>query len=70
MSLLLLLSLPFIGSLVAAKLPTSARNVGSLWGAAVALAVAVQLAWLYPAVSAGQRISLGIDPAHVIVLKD
>ena len=37
MSLLLLLSLPFIGSLVAAKLPTSARNVGSLWGAAVAL---------------------------------
>ena len=69
MSLLLLLSLPFIGSLVAALLPTSARNVVSLWAAAVALVIAANVAWLYPAVSAGAIVterlawlpSLGID---------
>jgi len=69
MSLLLLLSLPFIGSLVAALLPTSARNIGSLWAAAVALVISVQVAWLYPDVSAGTVVterltwlpSLGID---------
>ncbi len=69
MSLLLLLSLPFIGSLVAALLPTSARNIVSLWAAAVALVIAANVAWLYPAVSAGAVVterlawlpSLGID---------
>ena len=40
MSLLLLLTVPFIGSAVAALLPTNARNLESLWAAAVALAVA------------------------------
>ncbi|EGI76962.1 monovalent cation/H+ antiporter subunit A [Hylemonella gracilis] len=53
MSLLLILLLPFVGSVVAALLPTSARNLESLWAAAVALAVAVPLALLYPQVSAG-----------------
>lgn len=53
MSLLLLLLLPFLGSAVAALLPTSARNLESLWAALVALVVAVQLAWLYPQISAG-----------------
>ena len=69
MSLLLLLSLPFIGSLVAALLPTSARNIVSLWAAAVALVIGAKVAWLYPAVSAGAVVterlawlpSLGID---------
>jgi len=69
MSLLILLSLPFIGSAVAALLPTSARNLESLWAAAIALAVAVQLALLYPDISAGAVVterlvwlpSLGID---------
>jgi len=69
MSLLLLLSLPFIGSIVAALLPTNARNMVSLWAAAVALVVAVQLAFLYPHVSAGTVVSerlvwlpsLGVD---------
>ena len=69
MSLLLLLLLPFLGSAVAALLPTSARNLESLWAALVALVVAVQLAWLYPQISAGAVVaerlvwlpSLGID---------
>ena len=50
MSLLLLLLLPFLGSAVAALLPTGARNIESTWAGLVALAVAVPLAWLYPEV--------------------
>jgi multicomponent K+:H+ antiporter subunit A len=50
MSLLLLLLLPFVGSAVAALLPTGARNIESTWAALVALAVAVPLALLYPEV--------------------
>lgn len=69
MSLLLLLCLPFVGSAVAALLPTNARNLESVWAGAVALAVAVPLALLYPQISAGQVVSerlawlpgLGID---------
>jgi multicomponent K+:H+ antiporter subunit A len=69
MSLLLLLLLPFVGSAVAAVLPTNARNLESLWAALVMLAVAVPLALLYPSVEAGQvlteRLSwlptLGVD---------
>ncbi|MFT3664817.1 monovalent cation/H+ antiporter subunit A [Piscinibacter sp.] len=69
MSLLLILLLPFAGSAVAALLPTNARNLESLWAAAVALAVAVPLALLYPEVSAGTVVaerlewlpSLGLD---------
>ncbi len=57
MSLLLLLALPFIGSAVAALLPTNARNLESLWAALVALAVAVPLALMYPDVAAGQVLS-------------
>ncbi len=69
MSVLLLLTLPFLGSAVAALLSTNARNLESSWAAAVALAVALQLAWLYPEISAGAVVSerlawlpgLGID---------
>ena len=69
MSLLLLLCLPFVGSVVAALLPTRARNLVSVWACAVALAVAVPLALMYPAVAAGEVLidrlawmpSLGID---------
>jgi len=69
MSLLFLFSLPLVGSAVAALLPTNARNLVSLWAAAVALVVAVQLAVLYPDISAGTVVterlawvpSLGID---------
>jgi len=69
MSLLSLLLLPFVGSVVAALLPTNARNLESLWAATIALLAAVQLAWLYPEISAGAVLSerlvwlpgLGID---------
>ncbi|WP_422011589.1 monovalent cation/H+ antiporter subunit A [Roseateles sp.] len=69
MSLLLLLILPFLGSAVAALLPTNARNAESLWAALTALALVIPLALLYPEVSAGAVVSerlawlpaLGID---------
>ncbi|MFT7722115.1 MAG: monovalent cation/H+ antiporter subunit A [Roseateles sp.] len=69
MSLLLLLLLPFLGSAVAALLPTNARNVESLWAALIALALVVPLALLYPAVTGGEVVaerlawlpSLGVD---------
>jgi multicomponent K+:H+ antiporter subunit A len=69
MSLLLLLALPFIGSAVAAALPTNARNLESAWAAGVAAVVAVSLALHYPQVSGGVVVSerlvwlpsLGVD---------
>ncbi len=69
MSPLVLLFLPFIGSLVAALMPTNARNRESLWAAVLALVMAGQLAMLYPEVSSGAVVterlswlpSLGID---------
>ncbi|HSB22905.1 MAG TPA: monovalent cation/H+ antiporter subunit A, partial [Burkholderiaceae bacterium] len=53
MSLALLLLLPFAGCIVAALLPTNARNLESSFAAVVALAVAVPLAMLYPGVRDG-----------------
>ena len=38
MTLLILLALPFIGSIGAALLPTHARNTAASWAAVVALA--------------------------------
>lgn len=52
-SLFLLLLIPFAGCVVAALLPTNARNLESLWAALVALAVAIPLALLYPEVRDG-----------------
>ncbi|WP_151448529.1 monovalent cation/H+ antiporter subunit A [Lacisediminimonas profundi] len=71
MSLIALLIVPFIGSAIAALLPTSARNLVSLWAGVVALAVAVPLALLYPEVANGGVVtetlawlpSMGIDIA-------
>jgi len=57
MSLFLILLLPWLGCVVAAVLPTNARNLESVWAALVALAVAVPLAMLYPAVSNGGVVS-------------
>ena len=53
MPLILLLALPFAGSVVAALMPTNARNAAALWSAAVALVVVVQLALLFPEVRGG-----------------
>jgi multicomponent K+:H+ antiporter subunit A len=69
MSVLFLLFLPFIGSAVAALLPTNARNLESSWAALVALGVALSVALLYPDVRDGgvvtERLqwlpSLGLD---------
>lgn len=69
MSLFLLLLLPFVGSAVAALLPTNARNLESLWAGAVALGIAVPVGMMYPEVATGgvvaERLawmpSLGLD---------
>ena len=53
MSLLALLLLPFAGSLVAALLPTHARNTAATLSALVALAGAVRVGLLYPALAGG-----------------
>lgn len=68
-SLFALLLLPFVGCVVAALLPTNARNLESLWAALVALGVAVPLALVYPEIRDGavltERLawlpSLGMD---------
>ncbi|WP_070399614.1 monovalent cation/H+ antiporter subunit A [Hydrogenophaga sp. PML113] len=69
MSLFFLLILPFVGCVVAALLPTNARNLESSWAALVALGVAVPLVLIYPEVRDGavliERLgwlpALGID---------
>ena len=61
MSLFALLILPFVGCFVAALLPTNARNLESLWAAAVALAVALPLALMYPDVRDGAVLTERID---------
>ena len=53
MSLLLILALPFIGSIIAALLPSNARNIEAWLAGFVAVACAVMLASYYPAVSTG-----------------
>ena len=69
MSLFLLLLLPFVGCVIAALLPTNARNLESSWAALVALGVALPLGLLYPQIRDGavliERIvwlpGLGVD---------
>ncbi|MDR1967251.1 MAG: monovalent cation/H+ antiporter subunit A [Burkholderiaceae bacterium] len=53
MSLLLLLLLPFAGSVLAAVLPTHARNTAATLSAVVALAGAVRVTMMYPALRDG-----------------
>lgn len=67
--LLLILALPFLGSLVAAFLPTSARNAAALLAGTVTAASITLLALFYPAVAEGGVVyhvttwipSLGLD---------
>ncbi len=69
MSLLLVLTLPFAGSVLAALLPTGARNAESILAGVVALGVLIPVALLFPEVQYGgiitERIewlpSLGLD---------
>jgi len=53
MSLVLLLTLPFLGSIAAAMLPANARNTESSLAGVVMLAVLVQVALLFPQVRDG-----------------
>ena len=51
--LLLLVALPFVGSLLAAFLPANARNAESTLAGVIALFCAVQAALYFPEVAAG-----------------
>jgi len=64
MSLFTLLAIPFVGSAVAALLPTHARNTAALWSALVALATLVQVVLLFGDVQQGavMRQSVGWMP--------
>ncbi|SDC13748.1 multisubunit potassium/proton antiporter, PhaA subunit /multisubunit potassium/proton antiporter, PhaB subunit [Paracidovorax valerianellae] len=53
MPLILLVLLPFIGSLLAAVLPTNARNTESTLAGAIALFCAVQAALYFPEIASG-----------------
>lgn len=53
MSPVLLLALPFAGSVIAALLPANARNAASIWAAIVALAALVGFTLLFPQVRDG-----------------
>ena len=53
MSLALLLALPFIGSVIAALLPSNARNAESTWSAVIAAAALVRVAVMFPQVRDG-----------------
>ena len=54
-TLLLLLVLPFAGSVVAAVLPTNARNIEAWLAGGVALAGLILASAGYPAIAAGDR---------------
>lgn len=69
MPLVLLVALPFIASVLAASLPSDARNRESTLAGVVALFGAVQVAWLFPRLADGNVLrqtyewipSLGLD---------
>ena len=54
MSLFWLILLPFLGSLVAALMPTKARTPAASWAAAVAACGLAAVAWRYPQLRNGQ----------------
>ncbi|APW43406.1 monovalent cation/H+ antiporter subunit A [Rhodoferax saidenbachensis] len=59
--LLLLVALPFIGSLIASVLPSNARNAESTLAGLIALACAVQAALYFPEIAAGHVIRQQIE---------
>jgi len=69
MSLALLVALPFLASILAALMPSDARNRESTLAGLVALVCAVQVAWFFPQLSGGNVLreewhwlpSLGLD---------
>ncbi|OUM03444.1 monovalent cation/H+ antiporter subunit A [Variovorax sp. JS1663] len=69
MPLALLVALPFVASVIAALLPSDARNRESTLAGLVALGCAVQVAWFFPRIAGGEVIrehihwipALGLD---------
>lgn len=61
MPLVLLVALPFVASVLAALLPSNARNRESTLAGLVALGCAVQAAWLFPRVTNGGVLRQQID---------
>ena len=69
MPLILLIILPFVGSLLAAVLPANARNTESTLAGIISLVCTVQAALLFPEIANGQVLrqeiawlpSLGLD---------
>jgi multicomponent K+:H+ antiporter subunit A len=59
--LILLLGLPFAGSLAAVMLPANARNAAAWLAGAIALAAAGLTASLYPEMSNGQMLRLSVE---------
>ncbi|WP_154715896.1 monovalent cation/H+ antiporter subunit A [Sterolibacterium denitrificans] len=68
MELLLILSLPFLGSLCAAFLPANARNAEAWLAGAVALAITLVIIDLYPQVSAAGVLRFDLPWAPVLGL--
>ncbi|AHV94322.1 monovalent cation/H+ antiporter subunit A [Bordetella holmesii] len=69
MSLLLILALPFAGSLCAALLPANARNAEAWLAGLVALATTLLVASLYPQIAAGEVIRVQIPWAPALGLQ-
>ena len=69
MSLILILALPFAGSLCAALLPSNARNAEAWLAGLIALACAVLVASLYPQVAGGGVVRYDIPWAPALGLQ-
>ncbi|MBO9357482.1 monovalent cation/H+ antiporter subunit A [Bordetella petrii] len=69
MSLILILALPFAGSLCAALLPSNARNAEAWLAGLIALSCAVLVACLYPQVADGSVIRADLDWAPALGLQ-
>ncbi|MFJ1298736.1 monovalent cation/H+ antiporter subunit A [Pseudomonadota bacterium AL_CKDN230030165-1A_HGKHYDSX7] len=69
MSLILILALPFIGSLCAALLPTNARNAESWLAGITALVCTVLVASLYPQIAAGEVVRANFEWAPALGLQ-
>ncbi|AVC42971.1 monovalent cation/H+ antiporter subunit A [Achromobacter xylosoxidans] len=69
MSLILILALPFAGSLCAALLPSNARNAEAWLAGIIALACAVLVASLYPQVAGGGVIRVDMPWAPALGLQ-
>ncbi len=67
--LLLLVALPFVGSLLAAFLPATARNTESTIAGLIAIFCTVQAALLFPQIAAGDVLRQEIDWAPALGLK-